>query len=216
MKVKAVIFDLDGVIVSTDEYHFAAWKRISDEEQIYFDKEINEKLRGVSRMDSLEIILENASRKYSDKEKQLLADRKNQYYIELLDTLSVADILPGVSSILTELRNEGIKLALASSSKNAPLILDKIGMKGYFDAVVDGNEITKSKPDPEVFLLAAKKLQLEPGNCVVIEDASAGIEAANSAHMKSVAIGSACNNEKATFKYRDLTFFNINDVIFYS
>jgi len=158
MSIKAVIFDLDGVIVSTDEYHFKAWKQLSDEEDIYFDRKINELLRGVSRMESLEIILRKSKKDYTQEEKASLAQRKNQYYRELLENLTPKEILPGVM----ELKAMPKKIAIGSSSKNAKFILNKIGLNDYFDAIADGSEIVKSKPDPEVFLLAASKLGILP------------------------------------------------------
>ena len=200
----AVIFDLDGVIVSTDDCHYEAWKRLADEEGIYFDKKINRRLRGVSRMDSLEIILERASGTYSAEEKAALADRKNRYYRELIQKLTPADLLPGVKSILEDLKTNGIKIAVGSSSKNAPLILERIGLKDYFDAVVDGNDLTKSKPDPQVFLLAAERLGVAPEYCVVVEDADAGVEAALAAGMQVVGVGTAARNQRATLRAETL------------
>ena len=205
MNVSAVIFDLDGVIVSTDEFHYQAWKQISDQEQIYFDREINEKLRGVSRMESLEIILSHSDKKYSENEKSLLAQRKNDIYRELLNKLSPNDILPGVINLLMSLLARNIKIAIGSSSKNTPFILDQIGLAANFDVIADGNSIKNSKPDPEVFLLAAKMLGVEPEECVVIEDAQAGIDAAKAAGMKAVGIGSAAHCVNADLKLNDLT-----------
>lgn len=177
-RILGVIFDLDGVIVSTDNCHYLAWKRMADEEGIYFDRTINERLRGVSRMESLEIILERAQRPYTDDEKQAMAARKNAYYVELIGSLTRADILPGALDTLSYLKGRGVKVAIGSSSKNTPIILRQIGLENAFDAVADGNAITHSKPDPEVFVLAARLLGLEPKNCLVVEDADAGIEAA--------------------------------------
>ncbi|MEH7418057.1 beta-phosphoglucomutase [Neobacillus drentensis] len=213
MKISAVIFDLDGVIVSTDEYHYQAWKQISDQENIYFDREINEKLRGVSRMESLDIILSHSDKAYSEKEKLLLAQRKNEIYCELLNKLSPNDILPGVINLLIGLKGRDIKIAIGSSSRNTPFILDQIGLAANFDAIADGNSIKKSKPDPEVFLLAAKMLGLEPEECAVIEDAQAGIDAAKAAGMKAVGIGSAANCLNADMKFQDLTNLDINQLL---
>ncbi|OFY58699.1 MAG: beta-phosphoglucomutase, partial [Bacteroidetes bacterium RBG_13_46_8] len=176
--IKAVIFDLDGVIVTTDEFHYQGWQRLADEEGIYFDRKINERLRGVSRFESLEIILEKAGRNYSREEKTAMAERKNNYYRNLLHTLAPGDVFPGVQKMLKELKDKGIKIAIGSSSKNTPFILQKIGMDKTFDAISDGNQIKRSKPDPEVFLLAASKLQIRPDQCLVVEDADAGVEAA--------------------------------------
>jgi len=213
MKISAVIFDLDGVIVSTDEYHYKAWKSISDQEKIYFDREINERLRGVSRMESLAIILSHSSKSYSEKEKQLLAQRKNDIYCELLNKLSPNDILPGVINLLVSLKARDIKVAIGSSSKNTPFILKQIGLTSNFDAVADGNSIKNSKPDPEVFLLAAEILGVPPEECAVIEDAQAGIDAAKAAEMKAVGIGSAANCLNADMKLSDLTNLDIDQLL---
>lgn len=189
--IKGVIFDLDGVIVSTDNLHYKAWKKIADEEGIYFDYQINDRLRGVSRMDSIEIIMERATRKYSQEEKFALAEKKNGFYVESLGCLSEKDLLPGVKETLTNLKAMGIKIALGSASKNAKTILNYIGLGDAFDAVSDGNNITKGKPDPQVFLMAAEMLGLEPTVCAVVEDSSAGIEAAIRGGMKPFAVGAA-------------------------
>lgn len=212
MTIKAVIFDLDGVIVSTDDYHYRAWKTMADEEGIYFDREINERLRGISRMESLEIILERANRKYSKEEKLSLAERKNSLYRRLLDELTPEDILPGVMNTLETLKKDNMKIAIGSSSKNTLYILEKIGLRDYFDAIADGTQITKSKPDPEVFLLAAKKLDINPKECLVVEDADAGVEAALAGNMKVLAVGYASKNKKATLTMKDLQDFNYNKI----
>lgn len=213
MNIKAVIFDLDGVIVSTDDYHFRAWEKMADEEGIYFDREINERLRGVSRMESLEIILERSSKKYTEKEKIELAERKNYYYRQLLNDLSPKDILPGVTKVLEELKEKGIKIAIGSSSKNTPMILNKIGLADCFDAVADGNDIKNSKPDPEVFLLAASKLNINPESCLVVEDADAGVEAALAGDMRVLGVGAASMNVKATYKAKDLSELRLKEVL---
>lgn len=213
MDIQAVIFDLDGVILSTDEYHYEAWKRMADEEGIYFDKEINENLRGVSRMESLEIVLKKSQKNYTEEEKLELAARKNEYYKLLLNRLTGSDILPGVMRVLNELKERGIKIAIGSSSKNAPFILRKIGLGDYFYAIADGNGIKNSKPDPEVFLLASKKLQVEPEKCLVVEDADAGIEAALAGGMKVIGVGYASNNEKAHYRMESLAEFDFNILI---
>ncbi|MRH42104.1 beta-phosphoglucomutase [Aquibacillus halophilus] len=196
---EAVIFDLDGVIVSTDNYHFLAWGRMCEEEGIKFNSEINHRLRGVSRMESLNIILENTEKQYSNLEKEQLAKRKNDYYRNSLSSLSDDDLLPGVRSVLDYLKNKGVRVAIGSSSKNTPMILKQVKLNNYFDAVSDGNDIVNSKPDPEVFLLAAKKLGIEPEKCLVIEDAMAGVEAAHRGRMKVAAIGDAANSSQADY-----------------
>ena len=209
----AVIFDLDGVIVSTDEFHYQGWQRLADEEGIYFDRKTNERLRGVSRLESLEIILEKADRNYSREEKAEMAERKNNYYRDLLHTLTPDDVFPGVMEMLKELKEKGIKIAIGSSSKNTPSILQKIGMESYFDAVSDGNQIKRSKPDPEVFLLAASKLQIPPGQCLVVEDADAGVEAAINAGMKCLAVGSASANPKAHLRANNLNEITVEQIL---
>lgn len=213
MAITGVIFDLDGVIVSTDEFHYLGWKKLADEEGIYFDREINMRLRGVSRMKSLDILLEKASRSYTQEEKQEMAARKNGYYRELLKNLSSDDILPGVMNILDELKERGIKIATGSSSKNAPAILKSIGLDGYFDATADGNDITRSKPDPEVFLLAAQRLGLKPQECLVVEDAEAGVSAALNGNMKALAVGAAQHNTRAHLRAPDLASMTVDQML---
>lgn len=178
MKYKAVIFDLDGVICHTDMYHYQAWKQIADELGIYFDEEINNRLRGVSRMESFEIILERYEGTMSLEDKVVYTTRKNEAYKELLKNMSPADLSPEVKETLDGLRAKGLKLAIGSSSKNAGFILERLGLDGYFDAVSDGNNITRSKPDPEVFVKAAQLVGEASGDCLVVEDAKAGLEAA--------------------------------------
>ena len=213
MSIKAFIFDLDGVIVSTDEYHFRAWKQVADEETIYFDELINERLRGVSRMESLDIVLERAQKEYSQDEKAALAERKNEYYKEYIKGLTCSDILPGVLNLLEELKKRGVKTAIGTSSKNSSLILEKIELNHHFDAVADGNGIKNSKPDPEVFLLAAKKLGLKPEECLVIEDADAGVEAAIAGNMKVLGVGSAYDNPKADYTCNDFRYISLNSIL---
>lgn len=211
--IKAVIFDLDGVVVSTDECHYLAWKRLAEEEGIPFTREDNLRQRGVSRMESLEILLEKAPRTYTPEEKRLLAERKNNYYRELLKTITPADILPGARELIAELKKRGVKVAIGSSSKNTPVILQRIGMDQAFDAVADGNDITKSKPDPEVFLKAAQKLGIAPRDCIVVEDAEAGVGAAIAAGMKCLAIGTASHDKRAHLRARDLTEIRIDTLL---
>lgn len=211
--IEAVIFDLDGVIVSTDEYHYQAWKKLADEEGIYFDRHINERLRGVSRLESLDIIMEKANKKYTEEEKKILAERKNDYYREWLNKLTPEDILPGVLEKLEELKKAGIRLGIGSSSKNTPVILEKIGLSGFFDAVSDGNQIKKSKPDPEVFLLAASKMNVPAEKCLVVEDADAGIEAAINAGMKCLAVGAASSNKKAQLRAGSLQEISVQQML---
>ncbi len=212
MNYKGIIFDLDGVIVFTDKFHYQAWKVIADEMGIYFDEQINHRLRGVSRMDSLDIILERyEGTPLSQEEKNVLAEKKNTIYRDLLQTMSAADVSAEVRETLIELRKRGIKIALGSSSKNAKFILEKVELLSLFDEISDGTNITKSKPDPEVFSMAAKFLGLEPGDCLVVEDADAGIEAAVSGGMHPVGIGEAAANEKA--EYRLDTFADLLKIV---
>ena len=191
MKYDAVIFDLDGVICYTDEYHFQAWKAMADSIGVPFDREINNRLRGVSRMASLEIVLEKAQGEFSAAEKEALADQKNELYKKLLARMSPSDLSDEVKTTLDELRRRGYLLAIGSSSRNAPFILWQIGLGEYFDAVSDGNNITRSKPDPEVFEKAAKMLWVDPGRCLVVEDAVSGAEAAHRGGMTAACMGDA-------------------------
>ena len=213
-EVKAVIFDLDGVLVATDEYHYRAWKRLADEEGIPFTRDINERCRGVSRMDSLEIMLQRAGREYTDEEKKELAERKNGYYRAFLrDLLGPDKILPGVPAVLGELKSRGVKVAVASSSKNAPMILERIGFARHFDACADGNDITRSKPDPQVFLLAAERLNVAPENCLVVEDAEAGIEAALAGGMKALGVGYAAGDRRAHLRAESLEAISVDEML---
>lgn len=205
MKYKAVIFDLDGVICHTDMYHYQAWKQIADELGIYFDEEINNRLRGVSRMESFEIILERYEGTMSLEDKVVYTTRKNEAYKELLKNMSPTDLSPEVKETLDGLRAKGLKLAIGSSSKNAGFILERLGLDGYFDAVSDGNNITRSKPDPEVFVKAAQLVGEASGDCLVVEDAKAGLEAAIGGGMDCAAMGDAVASGLATY---DLTEFS--------
>lgn len=212
-KIQAVIFDLDGVIVSTDDCHFEGWKQMADQEGIPFTRQDNERLRGVSRMESLEIILEKSTRSYTPEEKEDLATMKNEYYKQLVDRLSPENLLPGAMDTLTRLKAKGIKVAIGSSSKNTPLILARIGLADFFDAIADGNQIKNSKPDPEVFLLAAKKLSIPPVNCLVVEDADAGVEAALAGGMRVLGVGAAAANNQATLTASNLKEANLPAVL---
>jgi beta-phosphoglucomutase len=210
--IKGVIFDLDGVIVTTDNYHYLAWESMAKKENIYFDRQINERLRGVSRFESLNIILEKSKKTYSDKEKKELAEYKNNIYKELIKKLSPEDILPGVLKLLKFLKNNNIKVAIGSSSKNTLEILKSLNILNLFDAVADGNQIKNSKPDPEVFLLASNKLALEPKECLVIEDAEAGIIAGKRGNFKTLAVGSIENKKIADYYFKDLSDNKIYDI----
>ena len=191
MNYKGIIFDLDGVICHTDKYHYQAWKKLADRLGIYFDETINNRLRGVSRMESLNIILERADKTYTEQEKEAFATEKNEVYKELLKQMTPEELSPEVKDTLEELRNRGILLSIGSSSKNAGFILNRLGLGDFFDAVSDGNNISHSKPDPEVFLKAAEFLKLPASECLVVEDAEAGLLAAKNGGMDSAAIGDA-------------------------
>lgn len=189
--IKACLFDLDGVIVDTAKYHYLAWKRLANQLGFDFSEHQNEELKGVSRMKSLELILEWGGVSLPDSQKERWATLKNEWYLELVSEMTPAEVLPGVLDFLTQLKAQNIKIALGSVSKNAKLILQKIELLNWFDAIIDGTNLTHGKPDPQVFLLGAQALNVLPHECVVFEDAVAGIESATRAGMKSVGIGSA-------------------------
>ena len=205
MKFQAVIFDLDGVICFTDEYHYRAWKSMADGMGIPFDCTINNRLRGVSRMASLEIILEKyQGPALSQEKKEQLAQQKNDIYRESLKEMSTADLSDEVKETLDALRDMGLKLAIGSSSKNTPFILGQIGLKDYFDAVSDGNNITRSKPDPEVFVKAAEMLGIAPEHCLVVEDAVSGAEAGHAGGMKVACLGDAALNKAGDWNMQSI------------
>ena len=210
-KYKGIIFDLDGVICCTDQYHERAWREMAEEFGIYFDPAVSNRLRGVSREESLEIILEHAGKVFSPEEKKKMAEKKNAIYIKLLDRMSPGDLEEDVRSTLEQLRNRGCLLAIGSSSKNTRKILDKIGLGNYFDAVCDGNEITHSKPDPEVFLKAAGKMGLAVSECLVVEDACAGISAASAGGFDSAGLGDAAKDKNVTWALN--TFGDLKNIV---
>lgn len=208
--IRAVIFDLDGVLVSTDALHLAAWRAMAARWGFAFPEEIADQLRGVSRTESLELILAAADRAddFDAADRERLAAWKNETYRAQLRSLSPADALPGAARLLAELRARGVKLAVGSSSRNARPILDRLGFTPRFDAIVDGNDLTRGKPDPQVFLLAAERLGLPPAACIVIEDAASGVQAALAAGCAVVAIGSAARApgaERAVLRTKDLS-----------
>jgi beta-phosphoglucomutase len=188
--IRACIFDLDGVIVDTAVYHYKAWKKLANELGFDFTEEDNEKLKGVSRMASLDLILQWGGLTKTDAEKEELAARKNAWYVDMINRMTPAEILPGAKEFVESCKSAGIKTALGSASKNSGTILEKVGIDHLFDVVIDGNKVSKPKPDPEVFLKGAEALNIPPANCVVFEDAIAGIEAAINGGMRSVGIGS--------------------------
>lgn len=197
--MKTFIFDLDGVLVFTDKLHYLAWKKMADRLGVYFDEEINNRLRGISRMASLDIILEKSTRKYSEEEKQDLAEEKNNSYRELLKTMTPQEVQPQVRRTLEELRRRGHKLAIGSSSRNTKFILRQTALLDLFDAISDGTNIVNSKPAPEVFLKAAAFVGDAPQNCIVVEDAIAGIDAARAGGMLAAGIGEAELYEKTDY-----------------
>lgn len=200
MKYKAIIFDLDGVICNTDQFRYLAWKHLADRKGVYFDRKIYNRLHGKSRMNSLEIFLEKwQGDPLTQEEKEQLAEEMNAIYKELLLDMSEKDLSKEVKDTLDHLRKRGFYLAIGSSSKNARLILERIGLYNYFDAISDGNNISKPKPDPEVYQKAAEFLNISPSLCLVIEDTKAGIDAASAAGMDSAAIGDAFGYSKATY-----------------
>jgi beta-phosphoglucomutase len=187
--IESCIFDLDGVVVDTAKYHFLAWKALAEELGFEFTPEDNERLKGVSRMQSLEILLKIGGLNFPEKEKLAMAERKNALYVSYIEKMTPDEILPGARQFLRELKANGIRTALGSASKNAPMILERLQLSGMFDVVIDGNSISEAKPNPEVFLKGAEKLGVAPANCVVFEDAIAGIEAARNGGMQCVGIG---------------------------
>ncbi len=198
-KYDAILFDLDGVICSTDEYHYLAWKTIADELGLPFSREKSNRTRGVSRMESLQIVIEDYDKPLTDEEKRQLADVKNERYKKLLEQMGPADLDPQVYKTLVALRAKGIKLVIGSSSKNAKLILGRLGLGDFFDAIADGTDITHSKPDPEVFLCAAKKVAIVPERCLVVEDAVAGAMAGHAAGCDVACVGDAAANEAGDY-----------------
>ncbi len=206
-KTKSFIFDLDGVIVDTAKYHFLAWRNLANTLGFEFTEENNELLKGVSRVKSLEILLSIGKKELSDDEKQDYLIKKNDEYLSYVNKMEADEILSGVLPMLDYLDKKNIKYALGSASKNAPLILKRVNLLNRFSAIVDGNDVSKAKPDPEVFLIGAKKLNQKPEDCIVVEDAIAGVEAAKNANMICVGIGEKTVLNKADFVFKDMTGF---------
>lgn len=202
MKYQAVIFDLDGVICHTDEYHYLAWKQIANRLEIPFNPAINHRMRGIDRMASLDVLLGQSCRDFSREEKEQLAAEKNQIYRELLVNLSPASVSPEVLETLQKMRRSGLKLAIGSSSKNTKYILERIGLLDFFDGIADGTTVRHAKPDPEVFLQAAEMVGVAPEKCLVVEDARSGILAARAAGMDSAAVGEIAECGMATFQLK--------------
>jgi beta-phosphoglucomutase len=214
MNITTCIFDLDGVIVDTAKYHYLAWKRLAKEQ---FNREFsihdNEQLKGLSRVESLNILLRMCEKDVPENVKQLLSDLKNKWYVDYIKRITPDEILPGVLKFLEEVKNSKLYMALASASKNARLLLDRIGLTGLFDCIVDGTVITRAKPDPEVFLKCAEELDVEPQGCVVFEDAIAGIEAAFTGKMYAVGIGDKHILYKADIIISSFEEINIDNVL---
>jgi beta-phosphoglucomutase len=213
MHTAACIFDLDGVIVDTARYHFLAWKRLTDQLGIHFTEEDNERLKGVSRMASLEIILGIGNRKADERQKQEYATLKNSWYIDYISKMTPDEVLPGCLSFIRELRNANIRVAIGSASKNTPMILERVGIRELFDAIADGNNVTEAKPNPEVFIKAAEMVGIKPGKCVVFEDAVAGVQAALNAGMMCIGVGSSKILIKAHFVVHGLNEMNLSKLI---
>jgi alpha,alpha-trehalose phosphorylase len=192
-ELQAVIFDLDGVITDTSEYHYLAWKMLADERGYTFTREINEKLRGIGRLESLDIILEASGMKLTAEDRRAQGEQKNEYYKELLNSITPESLLPGIASFIDDLKAGGVKIALASASRNAPEVIDRLGIEESFDIIMDAAKVEKGKPDPEIFVAAADALNVEPEHCVGVEDAEAGVDAIRAAGIFSVGIGRAAD-----------------------
>ena len=212
-KFKAFLFDLDGVICDTAKYHYLAWKRLADMLGIPFDEKANEAFKGVSRMRCMELLLEFGSLTVGEEEKVRLADLKNEWYVEYLRNFDRSELLPGSLDVLEECRRRGIKTSICTASKNTPLILSRLEIEDYFDAVIDGNKATKAKPDPEVFLLGAKELGVLPAECVIFEDALAGVQAGKSENIFVVGVGKPENLPGADTVIEDLSQLDIDSLL---
>ncbi len=213
MKIKGCIFDLDGVIVDTAKYHYLAWKELAKDLNFNFTEKDNERLKGVSRIRSLDILLEIGGLNFDDEVKQRFAENKNKKYLEYILKMTPDEILPGVIDFLRDLQSKNIKIALGSASKNAMTILNQLKLKDYFEVIIDGTKVSKAKPDPEVFLKAAKELRVKPGECIVFEDAEAGIEAAINGKFKCVGIGSPKTLSKADYVISNFKNISFDDII---
>lgn len=210
-EIKGLIFDLDGVITDTAEYHYKSWKKLAEEEEIFFNREVNEQLRGVSRMDSLDIILDG--KEIPAEQKKEWTDRKNAYYQEYLEEITKADILDDMEAKLMQLKADGYKLAVGSSSRNARKVLKHLQITDIFDTIADGNSVENAKPAPDLFLHAAKNLGLKPEECVVLEDAESGVEAALAANMKAVGVGPEARVGKAHLVYATVSDIDFDEIL---
>ncbi len=216
MKTKALIFDLDGVIVDTAKFHFMAWKTLADELGLFFDETVNERLKGVSRMRSFEIILEvnGAEKRFSEEEKEALIKKKNDLYVSFVKTLTPSDMLPGIAEFIDRAKAAGLKCAVASVSKNAPMVLDALGAADKFDYVADAAKVTKSKPAPDIFLVCAGALGVSPSDCIGIEDAQAGVEAIKAAGMYSVGINVTVTSCEPDLALRSTSELDFDKIVF--
>lgn len=210
---RAVIFDLDGVITDTARYHYLAWKRLAETQGVHFDEAFNEHLKGIDRMGSLDLILASATRVYTAEEKLALATEKNEHYKELIATMSPDDLLPGAVQALDDCRAAGLKIGLASVSRNAFTVLDRLGITGKFDYVVDAGTIARGKPDPEIFLAAATALGVLPADCFGVEDAVAGVASIKSAGMYAVGVGDPHTLQQADVVIPSLAQFRLSDYL---
>jgi beta-phosphoglucomutase len=209
--IKAIIFDLDGVLTNTSEYHYKAWKMLADELDIYFDRNINEKLRGIPRKESLEIML--GDRVFSEKEKQRLMEIKNNYYVEFLTQMTPKDILPGALELLQEFRKADIKIGIGSSSKNAKMVIDKLKLESFIDSISDGNSVNNHKPAPDLFLHCAANLNAAPKESIVVEDAESGVEAAINGGFWAIGLGPQDRVGKAHIIFPSLENIHIDDFV---
>ncbi|MCP3965271.1 MAG: beta-phosphoglucomutase [Lentisphaerae bacterium] len=212
-KFKAFIFDLDGVITDTAEFHYLAWKQLTEEEGMSFNREVNEDLKGVSRIESLKRILQHNERSVSDEKLHSWAERKNNYYVDFIKKITPEYMLPKMLSILKNLKGNGFKTALGSASKNARAVLNGLKITDYFDIIGDGNSVKNSKPAPDLFLFCAEQLNVTPAECLVVEDAEAGIEAAKSAAMTAVGIGDANKLNEADYVFASTSDINLSLII---
>src|SRR5688572_32596293 len=210
-KVKGFIFDLDGVLTDTAEYHYRGWKRLAEEENLSFTRADNEYLRGISRRESLMLILKD--RIYPEEKIQKMMERKNGYYLDFIKEISPRDLLPGAKELLEEIRAAGLKNALGSASKNAADVLERLGIRSLFDAIADGYSVERQKPAPDLFLYAAQQLGLSPDECIVVEDAAAGIEAAGAGHFRSVGLGPEERVGKADVIFPSLAGMHLSDLL---
>ena len=209
--IRAFIFDLDGVITDTAEYHYRGWKRLADEEGLSFSREDNEYLRGIPRRESLMLIVKD--RVYPEEKIQEMMERKNGYYLEFIKEISPRDLLPGAKELLEEIHAAGLKNALGSASRNAGEVIERLGIRSLFDAISDGHSVERQKPAPDLFLHAAQQLNLSPAECVVVEDAGAGIEAARAGGFRSVGLGPPERVGKADAIFPNLSGVHLNDLL---